>query len=846
MRVPIGSMAKTWTRRALVLAVVLVGVWGTPPVRAKSATQVRVKTVYGGIAGTVTDRAGAAMPGVRVTITSVERGTADIVVSDASGQYTKRSLTPGLYEVRARLAGFKVALVRRLRVREETQTRLDVRMVQRGATMMDFGAAGPVDQRPDPDRAERATPLAREADEVVELAVVEGVVLADVVPGGATGNGRGIAFDGTNLWYTLESDPRIYNVTTAGAPIGSITVAGNAASGGPLSWDGSALWTADYSNTSVLLRVNPANGAILSSCDFVAANPGNPAVTTPGKGIGFFPDGLDWTGSTNWLSGEGASNAGNWVAELDTNCVILQAFVGPPNGSDGTSGVAFVADSFTGDKLRHAHPDALDIVETNTAGALTGPTFATAHQEEDLAFDPVTFAPKCALWANEATLGANHLTAYEINCPERAITATGTTINATEGASFTGTVATFTDPDPNSTAAEYAATINWGDGTAPTAGTISGPTGGPFTVSGTHTYTEEGTYTITVTITDVDTPSNNATATSTAHVADAALTAGALVVSSGGVEGVVPTNVTFTFTDANPFGTVADFTATITWGDGSSSAGIVAGPAGGPYTVTGSHTYTEEGSYTVTVTVHDDGGSSTSKSGTASVADAPLAATCAAAPVSPMSFSGPVATFTDANPFATVADFSATIDWGDGSTTAGTVSGPPGGPFTVSGSHVYATSGPVTITTTILDDGGSTAMTTCAVLIFGTSEGGNFVIGDGNSAVGTQVTFWGAKWWKLNTLSGGVAPASFKGFENVPSTPPACGTSWTTDPGNSAPPPAGPLPAYMAVIVSSNISKTGSTISGDTPKVVVVKVDPGYAPNPGHAGTGTVVAVVCP
>jgi hypothetical protein len=79
------------------------------------------------------------------------------------------------------------------------------------------------------------------------------------------------------------------------------------------------------------------------------------------------------------------------------------------------------------------------------------------------------------------------------------------------------------------------------------------------------------------------------------------------------------------------------------------------------------------------------------------------------------------------------------------------------------------------------------------------------VIGDNNSAVGTSVTFWGAHWWKLNMLSGGGAPASFKGFEDSPVTA-RCGQTWTADPGNSTPPPSAPLPAYMAVIVSSSIS----------------------------------------
>ena len=65
---------------------------------------------------------------------------------------------------------------------------------------------------------------------------------------------------------------------------------------------------------------------------------------------------------------------------------------------------------------------------------------------------------------------------------------------------------------------------------------------------------------------------------------------------------------------------------------------------------------------------------------------------------------------------------------------------------------------------------------------------GFFVIGDGNAAVGSDVTFWGAQWWKSNVLGGGPAPASFKGFaEHV--TGPSCRMTWTTDPGNSPPHP---------------------------------------------------------
>jgi hypothetical protein len=52
-------------------------------------------------------------------------------------------------------------------------------------------------------------------------------------------------------------------------------------------------------------------------------------------------------------------------------------------------------------------------------------------------------------------------------------------------------------------------------------------------------------------------------------------------------------------------------------------------------------------------------------------------------------FSGTVATFTNADPYGGAASYTALITWGDGSTSAGTVSGT-GSTLTVSGSHTYA------------------------------------------------------------------------------------------------------------------------------------------------------------
>jgi hypothetical protein len=122
------------------------------------------------------------------------------------------------------------------------------------------------------------------------------------------------------------------------------------------------------------------------------------------------------------------------------------------------------------------------------------------------------------------------------------------------------------------------------------------------------------------------------------------------------------------------------------------------------------------------------------------------------------------------------------------------------------------------------------------------SQNGAFVIGDQAAAVGDQVTFWGAQWWKDDGLSAGPAPASFKGFADTATA--TCGEHWTTRPGNSsAPPPT--VEGVLPMVVSSQITKSGAVISGDTVAVVLVQVDPGYQPDPGHPGTGTVIGIVC-
>jgi len=50
----------------------------------------------------------------------------------------------------------------------------------------------------------------------------------------------------------------------------------------------------------------------------------------------------------------------------------------------------------------------------------------------------------------------------------------------------------------------------------------------------------------------------------------------------------------------------------------------------------------------------------------------------------------------------------------------------------------------------------------------------------------------------------------------------------------------------MGVLVTDKVSKSGSVLSGNIVKIIVVKTDSGYAANPRHKGTGKIVATFCP
>jgi flagellar hook assembly protein FlgD len=188
--------------------------------------------------------------------------------------------------------------------------------------------------------------------------------------------------------------------------------------------------------------------------------------------------------------------------------------------------------------------------------------------------------------------------------------ATPLVVSSVEGTSTTLTVGTFNDTDPNGIPGDYSVLINWGDGTTSTGSAVtitpSGASslGATFTLSAAHTYGETGHFLITTTVTDVG--GSTTSAVSSATVSAANLIGTPIPVT--GTEGIPLVNTPVaTFVDLGGAEPVGEYSATIDWGDGKpqSPGTITLGTDGTTFTVTGSHTYDEDGTYPVQVTILD-------------------------------------------------------------------------------------------------------------------------------------------------------------------------------------------------------------------------------------------------
>ncbi len=200
------------------------------------------------------------------------------------------------------------------------------------------------------------------------------------------------------------------------------------------------------------------------------------------------------------------------------------------------------------------------------------------------------------------------------------------------------------------------------------------------------------------------------------------------------------------FTDSNGQSmNASDFSATLDWGDGATTVGVVAGSGTTLSVTTGSpgHSYTHEGVYTLTVTVVNiHTGASGSGHGQVTVSEGDVL-TVASGPAFTAQATLPAtnvttATFTDSIPQAS-SDFTAMIDWGDGTTSTGTVSGGSGSPLVVKGTHTYAIAGAVTVKTALTDALGTAHVIASGMILVAPpplTDGGTGGVGGGGMSGG--------------------------------------------------------------------------------------------------------------
>jgi hypothetical protein len=273
-------------------------------------------------------------------------------------------------------------------------------------------------------------------------------------------------------------------------------------------------------------------------------------------------------------------------------------------------------------------------------------------------------------------------------------------------------LARFIDPGGAEASTDYSADIFWGDDDQSPGFITFDPSDGSFSVNlGVHTnhrYLEEGAYNISVILhhEGAQTLIGGIPVT----VADAAVVPH-LGRSIQAVEGTSTGRVDFaSFLDPGGLFDLTDYSVSIDWGDNTQSDGLIVPLDATRFDVASGHQFSEEGNYSISITV-DHGGTQSTLSGIpAIVEDALLTGTPAQiSATAGAPFSGVVGSFSDADPDGTLSDYSATILWGDGNASVGMITANGNGGFIVSGTYTYAAAGAYHVTVQVHDAGGSEA-----------------------------------------------------------------------------------------------------------------------------------------
>jgi hypothetical protein len=108
------------SKAVLALSTFLLGMMVSLPASAQA--------VYGGIFGTVTDKSGAVVPNVNITVTDISKGTTVTATTNESGLYRVQHLIPDTYKVEAESAGYSKSVVASVIVYADTAPQVDLQL----------------------------------------------------------------------------------------------------------------------------------------------------------------------------------------------------------------------------------------------------------------------------------------------------------------------------------------------------------------------------------------------------------------------------------------------------------------------------------------------------------------------------------------------------------------------------------------------------------------------------------------------------------------------------------------------------------------------------------------------
>jgi streptogramin lyase len=275
---------------------------------------------------------------------------------------------------------------------------------------------------------------------------------------------------------------------------------------------------------------------------------------------------------------------------------------------------------------------------------------------------------------------------------EAPIASTAPNIDATVGVPATDTLVVFATADNG----PFVYTIDYGNGDTAT-GSIIADASGVYSIPSSVTYLAAGTYDTSVTIT---TGSGNViTVLGTAIVTEPGSSVpfvGQGIDLTGSEDTAILANRTVNGSPvlavATFSGPVASYSATIDFGDGSGSiVGTVVDLGGGSYAVVvpAAKVFAANGVFSGSVQI-TDGTNTLNLAFTTTISDTPLVASSGVLleALKGRTVNGTVATFSD-EVDSTVSWFSATINWGDGTSSSGVIVQTAPGEYTVIGKHLY-------------------------------------------------------------------------------------------------------------------------------------------------------------